>query len=161
MKNMKTTIEIKDINGSVLYRHEAEDNSIRKAVEAAVINKANLRDANLRDAKYIPFVPMACPSDGAFVGWKRVRNCLVKLLIPEDAKRLSATTSKCRCDKAQVLEITNINTGQKTTEILNDLRDSKLLYKVGETVYPDSFDEDRFNECSHGIHFFIDKREAE
>lgn len=24
----------------------------------------------------------------------------------------------------------------------------------------DSFDEDRWNECSHGIHFFINKQEA-
>ena len=34
-------------------------------------------------------------------------------------------------------------------------------YKVGETVYPDSFDEDRWNECSNGIHFFMTRREAE
>ena len=27
-------------------------------------------------------------------------------------------------------------------------------------VYPDAFDEDRFNECSNGIHFFIDKQLA-
>lgn len=30
----------------------------------------------------------------------------------------------------------------------------------GETVVPDSFDEDRWNECSNGIHFFITKQEA-
>ena len=37
---------------------------------------------------------------------------------------------------------------------------ASLLYKVGEMVYPDSFDEDRWNECSNGIHFFINKQEA-
>ena len=33
-------------------------------------------------------------------------------------------------------------------------------YKVGEDVLPDSFDENRWNEYSHGIHFFINKQEA-
>ena len=37
----------------------------------------------------------------------------------------------------------------------------ELLYKVGKTVYPDGFDEDRWNECSNGIHFFMTRREAE
>ena len=46
-------------------------------------------------------IPMACPSDGAFIGWKKaILGCgeavLVKLLIPEDAKRSSATGRKCR-----------------------------------------------------------------
>ena len=36
----------------------------------------------------------------------------------------------------------------------------KTLYKVGEMVYPDSFNEDRWNECSNGIHFFINKQDA-
>ena len=35
-----------------------------------------------------------------------------------------------------------------------------VTYVVGEMVYPDSFDENRWNECSHGIHFFINKQNA-
>ena len=34
-------------------------------------------------------------------------------------------------------------------------------YRVGETVRPDKWDENRFNECSNGIHFFITRIEAE
>ena len=34
-------------------------------------------------------------------------------------------------------------------------------YKVGETVTPrHPFDEDRWNECSSGIYFFIDREMA-
>lgn len=33
-------------------------------------------------------------------------------------------------------------------------------YKVGEIVEADSWDENRFNECSHGIHFFLDRQRA-
>ena len=35
------------------------------------------------------------------------------------------------------------------------------MYEVGKEVVADSFDDDRWNECSHGIHFFITRNEAE
>ena len=112
---------------------------------------------------------MACPEDGAFVGWKYVRNnrdyYLVKLLIPEDAKRSSATTRKCRCDKAMVLDIIDLFNEDKHFEKCENpnsitYTSRKTIYKVGEMVYPDSWDEDRWEECSHGIHFFLSKHEA-
>lgn len=36
----------------------------------------------------------------------------------------------------------------------------QLIYELGKTVKPDSFDPNRFNECSHGIHFFMTEQEA-
>ena len=56
----------------------------------AYLRDAYLRDAYLGDAKNIPFIPMACPSDGAFIGWKKVKDveeervCLVKLAFDKD-----------------------------------------------------------------------------
>ncbi len=121
---------------------------------------ANLYDANLFNAQNIPYIPLNCPSDGAFIGWKKIHNkYLVKLEIPEDAKRSSATTMKCRCDKAKILEITDLDCNKPQEKVTN-YRYSPLTYKVGEIVYPDSFDENRWNECSHGIHFFINKQDA-
>ena len=128
---------------------------------------AYLGDADLRGAKNISFIPFACPSDGSFVGWKKISDYsenysgkyLVKLRIPDDARRCSANTTKCRCDKAEVLEITNIETNEKV-DVITNTNEVRCVYKVGEMVYPDSFDEDRWNECSHGIHFFINKQEA-
>ena len=129
-------------------------------LSGANLSGADLSGANLRGAKEIPYIPLACPSDGAFIGWKKVANeYLVMLEIPEDARRCSATTQKCRCDKAKVLGITNI----KTNEVLESVVNSnyhETTYTVGEMVYPDSFDENRWNECSHGIHFFINKQDA-
>ena len=121
---------------------------------------AYLCGADLRGANYIPYIPLACPSDGAFIGWKKVNGKLVQLEIPADAKRSSATTMKCRCSKAMVISITNIDGSNEVDEVLNTLQVSKCLYKVGQLVIPDSFDEDRWNECSHGIHFFINKEDA-
>ena len=129
-------------------------------LRGAYLRGAYLRGADLRGAKDIPYIPLACPSEGAFIGWKKVEGKLVKLEIPEDARRRSATTQKCRCDKAKVLAITDFDGNNPIDEILNTSQASGLLYKVGEMVYPDSFDEDRWNECSHGIHFFINKQDA-
>lgn len=112
-----------------------------------------------------PAVPMDCPETGSFIGWKKVfadfdfkKGFLVELEIPEDARRSSALGSKCRCDKAKVLSITNIYTGEKVSEVVSSYYACK--YTVGETVYPDSFDENRWNECTHGIHFFMNDSEA-
>ena len=125
----------------------------------ANLRGADLGGANLGGAKDIPYIPLACPSDGEFTAWKKVAGRLVKLLIPADARRSSATTNKCRCDKAMVVAITSLDEKEEFSEETNYAH-TPLSYKVGEMVYPDSFDEDRWNECSNGIHFFINKQDA-
>lgn len=110
-------------------------------------------------------IPMACPSDGAFIGWKKaILGCgeavLVKLLIPEDAKRSSATGRKCRCDKAKVIEILSMKDNKELKCAVSE-HDGAFIYKKGETVCEPNFCEDRFKECAEGIHFFIDRKEAE
>ena len=129
----------------------------------ANLGGANLRGANLGGAKNIPFVPLSCPSDGAFTGWKKVSAAgvgyLVELYIPETARHSSATTNKCRCDKAKVISITRIDNGEEVNKVTNRAH-AITTYEVGCMVTPDSFDENRWNECSHGIHFFINKQEA-
>jgi hypothetical protein len=119
----------------------------------------DLINANLTDAINIPYIPLACPSEGSFIGWKICRNYLIKLEIPEDARRSSATSNKCRCDKAKVLAITDFEEKTSFSRVINRSY-TECVYEVGKMVYPDSFDEDRWNECSHGIHFFINKQDA-
>lgn len=125
----------------------------------AYLYGAYLYGANLHCAKNEPFIPISCPSDGSFIGWKNIKGCLVKLLIPEDAKRSSATTNNCRCDKAKVLEIIDLTTNEHLDKIINE-EYAKCVYRVGKMVYPDKFDKNRWKECSHGIHFLINKQEA-
>ena len=126
----------------------------------ADLSGANLRDADLRDAENVPFIPYACPDFGSFIGYKKAQNLIVELEILSDAKRVSATGRKCRCDKAKVLSIQNIDgTPSIFTSVASD-RDSKFIYKGGEIVTVDDFDENRWNECSTGIHFFINRQEA-
>ena len=121
------------------------------------LSDANLSDANLVGVKNFPNIPMACPSEGSFIGWKTAGDYIVKLEIPADAKRSSGTGIKCRCNKAKVLAIENADgSSTNVTEVHSD-HDSEFIYKVGETVTVDDFDNNRFNECAHGIHFYMDR----
>ena len=85
---------------------------------------------------------------------------IVKFGIPADALRCSATGRKCRCSKAKVISITNIDGTDANVDYATSIRDSTFIYKVGETVKVDDFDTNRCNECSTGIHFFITRQEA-
>ena len=129
----------------------------------ADLTGADLIGADLTGAKN-PNIPMACPTNGSFIGWKKAihpedkRKLLVKLLIPDDARRSSATTNKCRCDKAQVLEITDLE--GNAFEVACSNQDNEFVYKVDETVKVDDFCADRFQECAAGIHFFVDREAA-
>ena len=164
-------LEDADLSWADLIGANLEDANLKDAnLKGAILNGANLKGANierakiygakLNGAKNIPYIPLSCPSEGAFIGWKKVEGkYLVKLQIPEDARRCSATTRKCRCDKAMVLDITSLD-GNKHYDEVTNTNYNKTIYKVGEMVYPDSFDENRWNECSHGIHFFINKGDA-
>ena len=118
---------------------------------------ADLCGANLRDAKGCY---LSCPTEGSFIGWKKVSGHIVKLRIPEDARRSSATGHKCRCDKAYVMEIQNMDGTKATEDTVRSDHDKNFVYTVGATVEVPDFDDNRWNECAPGIHFFIDRRAA-
>ncbi len=126
----------------------------------ADLRGANLRGANLFGAKNIN-VPMSCPEEGSFIGFKKCRgNLIVKLQITKDALRCSGTGRKCRCSKAKVLSITNIDGSDSNIESVASKHDPNFIYTIGKTVKVTNFDMDRFHECSTGIHFFITREEA-
>ena len=130
---------------------------------------ANLCCANLRGAKntdktawdaYTAFYPLQCPETGSFIGYKKAADKIVMLEICADAKRSSATSRKCRCSKAKVLAITNLDGSESGLSEIESDYDEDFIYCVGETVEVPDFDENRWNECTAGIHFFITRGEA-
>ena len=129
---------------------------------SANLSCTDLRYANLKDIKTnintIGY-KLACPEKGSFIGYKKAGGCIIELLILEDAKRSSATSSKCRTNKVKVLDIENIKTRNKVKEINSDY-DNNFIYRVGEIVYVDNFNEYRWEECTSGIHFFMNKEDA-
>ena len=120
---------------------------------------ANLRGADLGGAKLD--WPLVCQEKGSFIGYKKCRNNLiVELEIPEDAYRCSATSKKCRCSKAKVLSITNLDGSESKSGVAVSKYDSSFVYRIGETVEVTDFDQNRWNECSTGIHFFMNREDA-
>ena len=156
-------IEIKNRwTGNILFEYLSENNTIKKTVSEAIKSEANLRRANLCGADLCEAkgAYMACPTDGSFIGWKKASGYVVKLQIPEDARRSSAGGEKCRCDKAYVAEIQNADGTKADIEAIHSNHDNNFVYTVGATVEVPNFDDCRWNECAPGIHFFIDRRAA-
>ena len=145
-----------NLRGANLRRADLRRADLRRAD----LSEANLSEADLSEAK-IDW-PLVCPEKGSFIGYKKCRGGLiVELEIPEDALRSSATTRKCRCSKAKVVSITNLDGSKAGCTETTSNRDHSFVYKVGETVEVPNFDTNRFNECSTGIHFFMHREEAE
>jgi hypothetical protein len=86
---------------------------------------------------------------------------IIKLFIPATAKRSSATTLKCRCNKAKTISITNIDGSESGLSKISSDRDESFIYKIGKYSCVDDFDDNRWNECSSGIHFFMNRKLAE
>ena len=149
-----------DLRGANLRGANLEGANLSGAdLSGACLWNADLESADLGGAK-IDF-PIACPEKGSFIAFKKVRgNYIVKLLIPEDARRCSATSRKCRCDKAKVLSITKIDGTSDGVDTVYSMCDETFAYKIGELVEVKNFDNNRWNECSTGIHFFITRQEA-
>ena len=152
--------------GADLRGADLEGANLRGAnLRGADLRGADLGGTDLRGAKNVPFIPMTCPDKGAFVAWKQCNASggmvIVKLLIPEDAKRSSGTGRKCRADKAVVLEIQDIAGEALEGVVARSGYDPLFTYEVGKTVEPrEQFDDCRWNECGSGIHFFINRQEA-
>lgn len=149
-----------DLSGADLRRTALRWAYLSEAdLSSADLSGADLRRANLSRTFYnevTAFFAIQCPEEGQFVAWKKCKdNVIVKLLIPDDAKRSSATSRKCRASKAVVLEVFGAETAYSQ-------HDTAFAYTIGQTIEPEHpFDEDRWNECGSGIHFFITRQEAE
>lgn len=126
---------------------------------AAVLEDANLDgiivDENTKWYKQVP------PEDGAFIAWKCCSELrVVQLLVPRDARRVSATRETCRCDKAKVLSIKSID---KTISYdwAQSTVDPDFYYERGKWVEPaNGFEPDRWKDSSRGIHFFMEREQC-
>ena len=168
------------LSGHVLFSLETE--SLELCVEAAVSAKAdlsgaylsgaNLSGANLSGAYLfgavnaeLAYALTVIVCEGDIVGWKKLKDGIVaKLLIPKEARRSNAAGRKCRAEYADVLEIIGAEKGTNRDDGNTGIT---LEYIAGTRVYAcnkegaHTWDENRWNECSSGIHFYITRAEAE
>ena len=153
-----------DLSRANLYRANLSGADLSGAdLSGANLSEAYLSGANLSEANHneaTAFLLSQCPSEGSFIAWKKANGYVVKLRVTENAKRSSATTLKCRCSEAEVLDIQDLEGNSAKIKEVKSNQDSSFVYRVGEIVKVDDFDEDRWNECSTGIHFFITREMA-
>ena len=158
----------KDELKTILKKHmmwlRGEDGGERADLKWTDIRGADMRGANMSGVKYIDSAknlayPLSCPEVGEYIGFKKADKKIVKLKIPTDAKRSSSTGRKCRASKAVVVSITELDGTPAGNEVCSDY-DADFVYRVGETVEVQNFDENRWNECAPGIHHYITREEA-
>ena len=159
-----------DLRWANLNGADLSESDLRGAnLYGANLYGANLHRADLRGSKNVSsafwdhttaFFQLQCPEIGSFIGWKKACGYIIKLEITENAKRSSATTRKCRCSEARVIAIENIDGSNSGLQEAPSNFDFDFKYRVGQIVKVDNFDEDRWNECAPGIHFFITREEA-
>lgn len=116
---------------------------------------------DIQDNGDTKFFRMACPETGPFIAWKCCTELrVVQLLVPADARRVSATAETCRCDKAKVLSIKSIDETKAYTWAQSTV-DSDFYYEVGKWVEPaNGFEPNRWMDSSRGIHFFMERQQA-
>jgi len=151
-----------DLYGANLYGANLYGADLSRAnLSWANLSDANLSKANLIGARNIELViaKTRILPEGDLIGWKKCQQgVIVKLLIPSDAKRNNAFGRKCRAEFVKVLEIIGAEVGYTDAILVGG---TIAEYRTDEIVRPDSWDEDFKNECSHGIHFYITREEAE
>jgi len=135
-----------------LYDANLYDADLRGAdLRGADLEGADLSGADLRRAQLPPF---QIPQDGELIVWKATRGGIAKLRVPPEAKRTATLIGrKCRAEYVEVLEVIG---GDGISR-----HDTSTVYRPGETVRPDEYDDDIRVECTHGIHFFLTREEAE
>ncbi len=169
-----------DLQGAYLQRAYLQDADLQGAylqgvnLQGADLRGVNLRYANLQGVNLQGADLQGADLRGAYLHgsdfrgadlssfqiaqhcelrvYKKVQGKIVHLLIPRFAKRTASLAGrKCRASCAYVLAI------QGDTPVST----RGVTYKIGAWVYPDSYDGDIRVVCTHGIHFFQTRKEAE
>lgn len=148
-----------NLRGANLWGANLRGANLRGAnLQDANLQDANLKDANLRGADLQGadlqgakgLAQQVIVPKGEIIGYKKLFGGVIATLrIPADAARVNAYGSrKCRAEFAYVVA----GSGQAVY--------NGMPYQPGRVV-PDSYDPDPRVECSHGIHFFITREEAQ
>lgn len=155
----RSTLNRADLSGADLTRA----NLLRADLLGANLIGANLLRADLLGARLngarlsgsrLPDFQIA--QDVELIGWKKGQGgAIIELRIPPQSRRTgSLVSSKCRCEYAEVISTSN-------GSIAISMYDPELIYRAGEVVRPDSYNDDPRLDCTNGIHFFLTREEAE
>ena len=149
----------------------------RGAILQTTIEETSLNDCKLSDVVLRPAVVdkvetlrtkfISCPGysstvpGGKITAYKKLQDeIIVKLTIPETARRVGRAGEKCRADKAIVESFYNCDGTEIPMTCGFSSWDESFRYEKGKVVVPSGFDENRWKTCGQGIHFFLTFEEA-
>lgn len=177
--NINNSVFVDSIIDANILNAETVSNTIINGDIKVYFYNCKCRDQIYNNAKFASGVKLSgyanikelstnrCPQEGSFIGYKKVisdpiyrKEYIAVLEIPEDAERSSAFDKKCRCSKAKVIRFEDLEGNTVDIKSAVSIMDSHFKYTINEMIYPDSFDDNWQDECSNGIHFFINKHEA-
>jgi hypothetical protein len=123
---------------------------------------ANL-DKNTKIDSNVAARTLIVPEDGPFFGWKKCSDgVIVKVAIGAKAKRSNSTGRKCRAEYVKDLgHFDKAGNPLPEDHIAISTYDRTTEYQKGKIIRCDHWNENRWEECGGGIHFFITRSEAE
>lgn len=130
----------------------------------ADFHKSTLCGAAFGNTRNMPYIPTWLPEE-SFIGWTKVigedTSYIIKLKILKESQRFRGVGDICRCDKALVLEIQNVE-GEKLDIEEIEYHDWKgtLVFHVWEVTECEDWYPGRWNDCAAGITFFVDRQSA-
>ncbi len=143
-----------NLHGADLYGADLQGADL----EGANLHGAYLQGAYLEGANLPAF--QLCAGD--LIVYKKLSGGVIaRLKISAKTERTASLVGrKCRAASAEVLELLGPSADNAPT-VAYDKHTGKVLYKKGAIVTPDKYDPDPRVECTHGIHFFLTRAEAE
>lgn len=128
-------------------------------LQGAILVNADLEGANLFNAVFDVTDSLIDFRKGKIltkplIGYKKCRNnVIVTLEIPKGAIVYSINGKKCRTNKVKVLTIEGADEGISWF--------NGMSYCTGDTITISNFNCEYNKECARGIHFFVNKEDAE
>ena len=141
-------------------------------LQSVRFENCSLRNAYFEDSNMMREVTTNHPQlpQGELEGWKLLcggtgeHDCypvIARLRIPRDAQRVQPVVGyKCRASFV-ITEELFYPEGIKGSPSVHASYDRTTVYRVGEWTVSDRYDDNPFVQCSHGIHFFLTRKEAE
>ena len=139
-------------------------------LSGADLRGSNLHQAELNDYTLLPKVNLPkfqIPQSKSLIVWKKLydrvgtKDLICKLRIPQRARRTASLVGKkCRAERAFVEEIFSMRSLKNRSDGFS-IYDPNFRYEVGKQVWVLNFNDDIRYECRCGIHFFVDRKDAE
>jgi len=156
---MGANLQYADLWGANLRKALLKDVNLSNAhLGSANLQDAHLDNTDLSDIAYdCRTIGIQPAVEGSLIGWISNQGHVIKVRVPEEARRSCGTTRRYRTERVVVLSIDD----GKHEELRLAARNGVVTYRVGETIdVVDQWNPNRWANVG-GITFFLTRLEAE